>query len=126
MKRKFILQSAFITALGILLLNSGCATSERSPTTEAAGSKTRIVASELFNQNCAKCHGKDGRSKTFRGRLVGARNLADPEWQAAATDERMSDAIKKGPKAMPSFEKKLSQAEISALIAYVRLFKPLP
>src|SRR5690242_19191148 len=105
MKIKYALLFTLISSFGILLFNSGCATSDRASTTNAGDSNHRIVASELFNQNCAKCHGKDGRAKTFRGRLVGAQNLADPEWQSAATDERMSDAIKKGPKAMPSFEK---------------------
>jgi hypothetical protein len=32
--------------------------------------------------------------------------------------------IKTGPKAMPAFEKKLSQSEIEALVAYVRAFGP--
>jgi mono/diheme cytochrome c family protein len=32
-------------------------------------------------------------------------------------------AIKRGPKAMPSFEKKFSPAEIASLVAYVRSLK---
>ena len=80
-------------------------------------------AATLFDKNCARCHGKDGRAHTHRGRLYGARNLTDPNWQAQATDERIMGAIKKGPDKMPSFEKKLSEAEIASLVAYVRTLK---
>ena len=58
--------------------------------------------------------------------LVGARNLTNPTWQAQASDERISAAIQRGPGAMPSFEKKLSQAEIDALVGYVRHFRKEP
>jgi len=80
-------------------------------------------AASLFEKNCAKCHGKDGRAKTLRGRSVGARNLTDAKWQAKETDAEILAAIKKGPGAMPSFEKKLSQAELESLVAYVRSLK---
>jgi mono/diheme cytochrome c family protein len=77
----------------------------------------------LFEENCAKCHGKDGRAKTVRGKVVGARNLAKPSWQDKESDEEIAAAIKKGPGAMPSFAKKFSQAEIDSLVAYVRSLK---
>ncbi len=80
-------------------------------------------AATLFDKNCAKCHGKDGRAKTTRGKMVGARNLTDADWQAKETDDEILAAIKKGPGAMPSFEKKLSQAEIESLVAFVRSLK---
>ncbi len=53
-------------------------------------------ASKLFNDNCAKCHGKDGRAKTFRGRMVRARNLTNAKWQARVTDDHIVETIKKG------------------------------
>ena len=80
-------------------------------------------AASLFEKNCAKCHGKDGRAKTLRGRTVGARNLTDAKWQAKETDAEILAAIKKGPGAMPSFEKKFSQSELESLVAYVRSLK---
>lgn len=86
-------------------------------------SQDKADAGKLFNGNCAKCHGKDGRAKTFRGKLVGARNLTDEPWQAQITDEQIAAAIKKGPKEMPAFEQKLTPAEIEALVSYVRHFK---
>lgn len=77
----------------------------------------------LFNRHCAKCHGRDGRAKRFRGMMLGARNLTDPKWQEEATDERIAAAIRKGPGPMPSFAEKLSEAEIDTLVAYVRQFR---
>jgi cbb3-type cytochrome c oxidase subunit III len=80
-------------------------------------------AAKLFEKNCATCHGKDGRAKTFKGKMNGARNLTDPTWQSQATDERIVGAIKKGPGAMPSFEKKFTEAEIASLVTFVRGLK---
>ncbi len=79
-----------------------------------------IDARELYRENCAKCHGDDGRARTFRGYLTFAQNLTNPHWQALVDDDYISDAIKKGPGLMPGFEKKFSQAEIEALVGLVR------
>lgn len=82
-----------------------------------------VDGAALFNRHCAKCHGRDGRAKRFRGMMLGARNLTDPKWQEEATDERIATAIRKGPGPMPSFAEKLSDAEIDTLVAYVRQFR---
>ena len=124
MKEKIAQLSMLILISGVLFLNFGCQSSGRLAMEQANYPKDKVDAQALFNENCAKCHGVDGRARTFHGRLVGAQNFTDEKWRANVTDEDMSDAIKKGPKAMPAFEKKLSQAEIDALVAYVRSFKP--
>jgi mono/diheme cytochrome c family protein len=77
-------------------------------------------ASALYAKYCASCHGKDGRSKTFKAKFNKARNLADPEWQAATSDERIFNSITNGRGKMPAFGKKFSDDEISALANYVR------
>jgi len=115
--------ACIILAFGILFLNSGCQSNSPLAVQQANYPKDKVDAPALFKENCAKCHGMDGRAKTFHGRLVGAQNFTDAKWRASVTDEEMSDAIKKGSKAMPAFEKKLSQAEIDALVAYVGSFK---
>jgi mono/diheme cytochrome c family protein len=78
---------------------------------------------ELFEKNCAKCHGEDGQAKTFRGKFTHARNLTTADFQSDTSDEQIADAIRTGPKAMPSFEKKLTADEINALVQYVRTLK---
>lgn len=77
----------------------------------------------LFIKNCASCHGKDGRAKTFKAKFNHARNLADPKWQAVINDEHMYESILHGKDKMPAFGKKLSENEVAALVTYIRMLK---
>ena len=79
-----------------------------------------IDASRLYEKKCAECHGKDGRSKSFKGKLTHARNLTDAEWQERVSDERIYNSISNGKEKMPAFGKKISEAEINSLVTYVR------
>ena len=117
-KRIVILSSSFLFAVCLTF-----SLTVRSSSFQPSEAQTPIDAAKLFDKHCDKCHGKDGRAKTVHGKMVGARNLTDEKWQESITDEKIAEAIKKGPEAMPSFEKKLSQAQIDALVAYVRHFK---
>ena len=51
------------------------------PAANASRLQSETDAAQLFNKNCAKCHGKDGRAKGFKAKVVGARNLTDGQWQ---------------------------------------------
>jgi mono/diheme cytochrome c family protein len=77
-------------------------------------------AGELYTKYCASCHGKDGRAKTFKGKLTHARDLTDRAWQDDVSDERLFNTIMNGKRKMPGFSKKLSAPEIDALVSYVR------
>jgi mono/diheme cytochrome c family protein len=77
----------------------------------------------LFTTNCASCHGKDGRARTFKAKFNHARDLTDPKWQAAITDEHMYESILHGKEKMPAFGKKLSENEVAALVTYVRALR---
>lgn len=109
---------------GSLFLISGCASTGPLTAQQANYPADKIAARGLFAENCATCHGKNGRAHTFHGWLVGAQNFTDPKWQADTTDGQILNAIKTGPSVMPAFEKKLSPSEIEALAKYVRAFKP--
>ena len=65
------------------------------PSGEANYSSARS-ASELYKKYCASCHGKDGRGKTFKGKLTHARDLTDRAWQDDMSDERFFNSIMKG------------------------------
>ena len=115
---------ARVAALGLsIILSCFCvaysahsiAGSGNSPTTDDAGA--------LFGSECATCHGKDGKAKTFKAKLKHARNLTDIQWQAEATDERLYNSIHNGKGKMPAFGKKLSDPQINALVGYVRTLK---
>ena len=85
-------------------------------------------ASANWNSNCMQCHGKTGKADTKMGIKVGAKDLTDPKVQASFTDEKAAKSIKEGMKeggktVMKAFGDKLSDAEIKALVAYVRTLK---
>src|SRR5580700_9864484 len=105
MKRKIARLCMLIVTPGVLLLISGCSSTGPLAAKEANYPKDKVDARGLFVENCATCHGNDGRARTFHGRLVGARNLTDAKWQVDTSDNQIINAIKTGPKAMPTFEK---------------------
>ena len=81
-------------------------------------------AKATFEAQCAKCHGKDGRAHTMRGRFSHARDLTNAGWQNEVSDERLFNSITKGKgKKMPAYGKKLSDDQIDALVRYVRQLK---
>ena len=91
--------------------------------TESSATEGTDDVGSLYNKKCAECHGKDGRAKSFRGKLSHARDLTDAEWQQRVSDERIYNSISNGKGKMPAFGKKLSEAEINSLAKYVRDLK---
>ena len=79
----------------------------------------------LFMQNCAKCHGANGRGETVAGEIAGTPNFTDREWQESLSDKRMVVSVMHGRGGMPAFKSKLSQKEIASLVAHVRSFREL-
>lgn len=78
-------------------------------------------AASLYAKHCASCHGKDGRSKTFKAKFNHARNLTESGWQDAVSDERIFNSIANGRGGkMPGFAKKMSEAEMDSLVSLVR------
>ena len=109
-----------VSAPGAVLLLPLAAHSLGSP---LPGVSQNPDANSLFAKNCVTCHGKDGKAKTFKAKFNHARNLTDPDWQASVTDERLFNSITNGRGHMPAWGKKLTEAEINSLVAYVRQLK---
>jgi cytochrome c553 len=81
-----------------------------------------------WNKHCASCHGKDGKGQTKAGRMAGAKDQTDAQYQAGLKEDKMFAAIKDGLKEgtkekMKPFKDKLSDDEIKALVAHVRTLK---
>ena len=106
-------------------LVTGCASTHTLALQQADFPKEKVDARGLFAENCATCHGQNGRARTFHGWLLGAQNFTDVHWQIDTSGAEIVHAIKTGPGLMPAFEKKLSAAEIESLAAFVRTFKPV-
>jgi mono/diheme cytochrome c family protein len=83
---------------------------------------------ELFRNNCARCHGADGRGQTPSGELYKAPDLTDEEWWREHSDinspRKLIRIVTRGKGAMPAFGKKLKRSEISQLVNYARRFRP--
>jgi cytochrome c5 len=115
---------AKVAALGLgIILSCACLAYSADSIARSTGWPTTDDASTLFGSECATCHGKDGRAKTFKAKLNHARNLTDAAWQAEVTDERLYNSIHNGKGKMPAFGKKLSDSQINALVTYVRTLK---
>lgn len=122
------IRSAFVrcwaaaAACMVVLVGLSCAGGPKSE--RAGGPPGKPDGRALFLNNCATCHGEDGRARKFHGRIVAAKDLTNAKWQQSVTDEQIASAIELGPKAMPAFKGKFSPSEMNYIVAYVRQFKP--
>src|SRR5262249_29173583 len=83
---------------------------------------------EVYEKNCAKCHGPDGKGDTKMGQKAGVKDLTDAKVQAELKDDQAFKSIKEGIKDADGKIKMkpaegLSDDEIKALVAYVRTLK---
>jgi mono/diheme cytochrome c family protein len=96
--------------------------------TVAAWSARAGEAKALYEQQCAKCHGTEGKGDTKMGQKFGAKDYTDPKVQEALTDEAAFKSIKEGlkdkdGKNLMKPAEGLSDEEIKGLVAYMRTFK---
>jgi mono/diheme cytochrome c family protein len=121
---RYLKQSVCLCVLGLVLLTLA--------TGAARGLQRRKASSvkkvdELFNRNCARCHGADGRSDTPQGKLFLAPDFTDQEWWSKnsriTNTKALRSVIVRGKAAMPAFGKKLSRSEIDLLLERVRSFR---
>ncbi len=94
----------------------------------AALSAKAADAKENWENLCQKCHGAEGKGDTKMGQKLGAKDFSDAKVQADLKDDAAAKAIKDGLKSaedktlMKPFDT-LTDAEVKALVAYVRGLK---
>lgn len=81
-----------------------------------------------YEQDCAKCHGADGKGETKMGKKLGAKDYTDAKVQAELKDEAAVKAVKEGlkdkdGKVLMKPAEGISDADAKAVIAYMRTFK---
>jgi len=101
--------------------NSARPTAASSPANAASPVDEFATARANYQKNCEGCHGETGE-----GGLVKVENkrIKVPSLKAVHaikhTDEQITKMITNGEEEMPSFKDKMSAAEISEMVKYVR------
>ena len=85
-------------------------------------------AKALYENDCAKCHGADGKGETKMGKKLGAKDYTDAKVQAALTDDNADKAIKEGlkdsdGKTLMKPTEGVSDGDVKGLVAYLRTLK---
>lgn len=85
-------------------------------------------ASENWDNQCAKCHGADGKGQTKLGKKLKLKDYTDAKVQAEFKDADLAKSISEGVKEngkekMKAFSPELSPAEVTDLVAHIRKFK---
>lgn len=81
--------------------------------------KSQGAGGQVYKAKCATCHGVDGAGATPAGKATKARAFCSEEVQKE-TDEDWTTIIVKGKNKMPAYDKKLTDAEVKDLVAYIR------
>ncbi len=76
-----------------------------------------LTANPVYQQNCAKCHGKAADGRMFAGPSLVA------EKTASMSSDELRTVITNGRKRMPKFADKLKPAEIDDLVAQIKAAK---
>ena len=92
----------------------------KKPAAAAEGPKDSATEA-LYKSKCQICHGPDGAGSAA-GKKMGAKDFKSAE-VAKESDSELFDVTKKGKGKMPSFDKKLTDDQIKALVKYTRSMK---
>ena len=89
------------------------------PRAEDSLNETASSPRSLYIQNCARCHGADGRAETRLGKKLEAADLTSDDVKGLST-AKITRAITNGRHDMPAFKKKLTRQQITQIAGYVR------
>lgn len=86
------------------------------------------AGAKLHQQECARCHGPEGKGNGPAGKLLKVKpaDWTDPTRMAALSEDHLLTVIKQGGKVaglstqMPDFGSKLSDAKVRDLIAFIK------
>ncbi|MGD0732257.1 MAG: c-type cytochrome [Terracidiphilus sp.] len=74
---------------------------------------------DTYKAKCAMCHGADGLAATGMGKSMGIKSFKDPS-QVKATDSALIASTTNGKGKMPAYKGKLTDAQITDVVAYIR------
>jgi cbb3-type cytochrome c oxidase subunit III len=112
---------ATLTTLILAFIISSCVLAIGEPGDSVPASPV-ADGNAVFMAKCSLCHGKDGRGLP-NWRAKGQPDFTDAKWQKSRTDAQLIASTKDGKgKFMPAFKTKLSDEEITAVVARIRGF----
>lgn len=76
-------------------------------------------AADIYKSKCASCHGPDGKGTTTIGKSMKVRDLSSADVQKQS-DADLQKIISDGKGKMPAYKAKLSVADVSSLVAFIR------
>ena len=85
-----------------------------------SGATFGVDPAALWGQHCASCHGKDGSGNTTMGKKLGVKDYTKSQ---SFSDAEAANVIKNGKGKMKAYKDKLSDADVRALVAWVRSLK---
>jgi cytochrome c oxidase cbb3-type subunit 3 len=114
--KKAVLLSFTLVVIGFYVASVG-------PNREAKaqGKRKTPDGKALYQAQCAKCHGDDGKGIES---IPDIPDLSTAKWQASRTDKEITEAINNGIGIMPGFQETFSAAEIRAVVKQVRSLGP--
>lgn len=74
---------------------------------------------DVFKAKCQVCHGGDGLGRTQIGKSLGIVSFKDPA-VVKLSNSAMAAVIKSGKNKMPSFDGKLTEAQIISVVSHIR------
>jgi cytochrome c6 len=107
LKLKLLVTLIFIAGVSSLLI---------AMTTGATASYSEDASSPrtLYVQNCARCHGANGKAETALGRKYDANDIT-----GGVSVNKIVRIVTNGKGHMPSFKKRLTAAQIAQIASYV-------
>jgi cytochrome c6 len=98
--------------LGIFIFS----TSKTQATTTSAVFEGEASPRSLYVQNCARCHGSNGKAQTPLGQKLEADDLTT----STASTSKITRVVTNGRGKMPAFKKKLTKAQIASIAGYAK------
>jgi len=111
---------AHLTTMALTLGLAACTTADD------AGVAVPVEPARIYAQNCARCHGLDGRGDAEAKKTMPVRDFTDHAWLAQANSESIARTIMGGKNLMPAFGGALSNPKIQALSGYVKRLHQMP
>ncbi len=82
----------------------------------------------LYGEQCAKCHGADGKGETKMGKKLGAKDYSNPKTWEGLTDAAATKAVKEGfkdkdGKVIMKPAEGVSDEDAKAIVEYMKTLK---